>query len=63
MILEWFESGKITSTDGITVCEGFVVKQRHIMVKKIFASSTISYVSKDTVMYALEQLDSSDLLG
>ena len=42
MILEWFESGKITSTDGITVCEGFVVKQRHIMVKKIFASTTIS---------------------
>jgi hypothetical protein len=33
------------------------------MVKKIFASSTISQSSKDEVMAALEQIDSSDLLG
>jgi hypothetical protein len=57
MILKYFESGKITSIDGTTVCEGFTTKQRHIMVKKIFASSTISKVSKDEVMTTLEQLD------
>ena len=62
MILKYFETGNITQ-NGTVVCDGFTTKQRHIMVKKIFASSTISQSSKDEVMAALEQIDSSDLLG
>jgi len=62
MILKYFVTGNITQ-NGTVVCDGFTTKQRHIMVKKIFASSTISQSTKDEVMAALEQIDSSDLLG
>jgi len=62
MILTYFKDGNIT-INGNIICDSFTTKQRHTMVKKIFASQTISQASKDEVMLVLEQIDNSDLLA
>ena len=42
MLLQYFESGKITSTNGKLISESITTNQRHTMVKKIFASTSIN---------------------
>ena len=64
LVYKWLMVGDISDADGKKL-EGVEVtlKQKHAMVKNIFASKTIDKDSKKAAFEKLKSLDSSDLLG